>query len=64
LSEDQDPILLLEEALVYEPSAIRYIELAELLAAERRTEEAERLLRRAQCIAPRHPLPARWLRRR
>jgi tetratricopeptide (TPR) repeat protein len=60
--EDQaDPLSLLQEALAHEPSAIRHIELAELLNAEGRTEEAERLLRRAQRIAPRHPLPARWL---
>jgi Flp pilus assembly protein TadD len=61
---EADPIALLEEALAHEPSAIRYIELAEALAAEHRSDEARRLLRHAQRLAPRHPIPARWLPRR
>ncbi len=54
---------LLQEALSYEPTAMRHIELAEFLASEGEKDEADRMLRLAQRSAPQHPVVRRWLRR-
>jgi hypothetical protein len=59
--DEADPGQLLKEALAYEPSAIRFIEMAEYVASQGDNEEAERLLRSAQRLAPRHPVVREWL---
>jgi hypothetical protein len=56
-----DPNLLLREALALEPSALRHIELAELLGQKKQKDEAMCLLRIAQHLSPRHPVVGRWL---
>jgi hypothetical protein len=63
LHEDElDAEELLQEAAAIEPSALRYIELAEFLATRRgKDDEVHRVLRLARRLAPRHPVIARWL---
>lgn len=60
--DEADPLQLLEEAIGHEPSAMRYIELAEFLASRKQIDEADRYLRLARRLAPHHPVVVRWLR--
>jgi hypothetical protein len=52
--DEADPLALFREALAYDPSALRHIELAEFYDSQGEKDEADRLLRIARRIAPRH----------
>jgi hypothetical protein len=59
--DEVDALELLKEAVGHEPSAIRFIELAEYVAAEGDKREAQHLLEHARELAPLHPVPRLWL---
>src|SRR3954464_11421689 len=55
------PTPLIRATQSHEPSALRHIELAEFLVSEGQRDEANRLLRLAQRLSPRHPVLIRWI---
>jgi hypothetical protein len=59
--DEADALELLKEAVGHEPSGIRFIELAEYVAAEGDKREAQHLLKHARELAPFHPVPRLWL---